>query len=157
MTQQYPIRLLRMMTGEMLMSGISDGGKESYILEQPMLLIAVQVSSKNTKPDEPEEVSVMLKDWIDFSSDNYIIVPKRAVMCIVRPNRDIVSDYLQAKMNSDIVGDIIESQIGMGDVKGKKIEEVMDDEEEDDEEFKKDKGEEEETDEFPGWGGDPRL
>ena len=156
MTQQYPIRLLRMMTGEMLMSGISDGGKESYILEQPMLLIAVQVSSKNTKPYEPEEVSVMLKDWIDFSSDNYIIIPKRAVM-FVRPNRDIVSDYLQAKMNSDIVGDIIESEIGMGDIKGKKIEEVMDGEEEDDEEFKKGKGEEEETDEFPGWGGDPRL
>jgi hypothetical protein len=69
MTQVYPIRLIRLMTGEMLMAGISDGGKLSYVLECPMVLIAV--TSSRQRENQIQEVAVMLKNWIEFTADEY--------------------------------------------------------------------------------------
>ena len=148
MTQYYPIKLVRMMSGEMIVTGISNGGKESYIFERPMVLVAVALP--NQKPNVPQEVTVMLRDWMEFSDDVYFIVPKKAVMCIMKPNRDIVADYSQAKIQSDIMSDMIEN----GMVSGKTVEDLekeIEEDDDDDAEF------EEDHDEFPGWGGDPRL
>ena len=151
MTQYYPIKLVRMMTGEMIVTGISNGGKESYIFEKPMVLVAVALP--NQKPNVPQEVSVMLRDWMEFSDDEYYIIPKKAVMCIMKPNRDIVADYSQAKIQSDIMSDMIEN----GMVNGTKTVEDLEKEIEDDEDDDDDAEYEEGHDEFPGWGGDPRL
>lgn len=151
MTQFYPIKLLRMMTGEILVAGISNGGKGSYILEKPMVLVAVAVPNQNK--NAPQQVTVMLRDWMEFSDDDYYIIPKSSVMCIMKPNRDIVADYTQAKIHSDIINDMIESGIMDGNKTVEDLEEDADEEgeEEDDAEY------EEGHDEFPGWGGDPRL
>ena len=43
MTPIYPIRMLRLMTGETLVAGIAKSGKNSYILEKPMLMSVVAV------------------------------------------------------------------------------------------------------------------
>ena len=149
MTQFYPIKLLKMMTGEMLMAGISDGGKDSYILERPMVLVAVPLP--NQKPNQPQEVTVMLRDWIEFSSDQYFIIPKKSVMCIMKPNKDIVADYAQAKIHSDIMEDMIENGMSEGKTVDDLEKEIASDD--DDEEIDQEEG----YDEFPGWGGDPRL
>jgi hypothetical protein len=94
----------------------------------------------------------MLRDWMEFSDDVYYIIPKKAVMCIMKPNRDIVADYTQAKIQSDIMSDMIENGMVGNNKTVEDLEKESDgDEDEDDAEF------EEGHDEFPGWGGDPRL
>ncbi len=149
MTQYYPIKLIRMMTGEIVVTGISNGGKDSYIFEKPMVLLAVAIP--NQKPNIPQEVTIMLKDWMEFSDDVYYIIPKKAVMCIMKPNKDIVSDYTQAKIQSDIMGDMIANGMVGGNKTVEDLERESEDDEDDGAEF------EEGHDEFPGWGGDPRL
>jgi len=156
MTQVYPIRLIRLMTGEMLMAGISDGGKLSYVLECPMILIAV--TSPKQRDNQIQEVSVMLKNWIEFTADEYYIISKKAVMCIMKPTKDILADYIQAKIHSDIMGDLIDSGLS----EGKTVNDLYDEEEGISNENHEDGGsdaswDDEEYDEFPGWGGDPRL
>jgi hypothetical protein len=113
-----------------------------------MILVAVAVP--NQKQNGPQQVTVMLRDWMEFSDDDYYIIPKSSVMCIMKPNRDIVADYTQAKIHSDIINDMIESGIMDGNKTVEDLEEDAD-EDEDDAEY------EEGHDEFPGWGGDPRL
>jgi hypothetical protein len=147
MTQYYPIKLIRMMSGEVIVAGIANGGNDSYIFEKPMVLVAVALP--NQKPNMPQEVTVMLRDWMEFSDDVYYIIPKKAVMCIMKPNKDIVADYTQAKIQSDIMSDMIENGMVGGNKTVEDLEKESDDE--DDAEF------EEGHDEFPGWGGDPRL
>lgn len=155
MTQVYPIRLIRLMTGEMLMAGISDGGKLSYVLECPMVLIAV--TSPRQKDNQIQEVAVMLKNWIEFTADEYYIISKKAVMCIMKPTKEILADYIQAKIHSDIMGDLIDSGLS----EGKSINDLSDEEDSQDENSENGDSEpswdDEEYDEFPGWGGDPRL
>ena len=152
MTQFYPIRLVRMMTGEVLITGISDGGKESYVFERPMGIFVMQSQSQNQLPDEKiQEMTIVLREWMEFTDDNYIIVPKRSVMCIMKPNKQIVSDYTQAKIQSDIMDDMVEN----GMIQGKTVQQL--EEEDDDDDLEIDPGEPEGYDEFPGWGGDPRL
>jgi len=155
MTQVYPIRLIRLMTGEMLMAGISDGGKLSYVLECPMVLIAV--TSPRQKDNQIQEVAVMLKNWIEFTADEYYIISKKAVMCIMKPTREILADYIQAKIHSDIMGDLIDSGLS----EGKSINDLSDEEDSEDENSEDGVSDpswdDEEYDEFPGWGGDPRL
>jgi len=149
MTQYYPIKLIRMMSGEVVVTGIANGGNDSYIFEKPMVLVAVALP--NQKPNMPQEVSVMLRDWMEFSDDVYYIIPKKAVMCIMKPNKDIVADYTQAKIQSDIMSDMIENGMVGNNKTVEDLEKESDDDEDDDAEF------EEGHDEFPGWGGDPRL
>jgi hypothetical protein len=67
----------------------------------------------------------------------------------MKPCKDILSDYTQAKINSDILDDMIEN----GMVHGKTVQDL----ENDDDDMEIEPGEGEEYDEFPGWGGDPRL
>jgi hypothetical protein len=138
-----------MMSGEVVVTGIANGGNDSYIFEKPMVLVAVALP--NQKPNMPQEVSVMLRDWMEFSDDVYYIIPKKAVMCIMKPNKDIVADYTQAKIQSDIMSDMIENGMVGNNKTVEDLEKESDDDEDDDAEF------EEGHDEFPGWGGDPRL
>lgn len=151
MTQFYPIKMLRLMTGETLVSGIGDHGKNTYILERPMLLTMVAVDQE--EDSMPQQVSVGMKDWIDFCADDYIPIRKELVVCIVKPVAGIVSDYMQAKMNADIMQDMVErgslptveSEFGEG--KNSSDGGMMDERD----------PEKDENDEFPGWGGNPRL
>ena len=145
MTPIYPIRMLRLMTGETLVAGIAKSGKNSYILEKPMLMSVVVVQPEIDDAVASQEVSVMMKNWMDFTAEDYIVVRKEIVMCIVKPIQGIVSDYTQARINADMVedmrqgGDAIlgfdespETEGGEGDRNT-------------------------DYDEFPGWGGEPRM
>lgn len=150
MTQFYPIKMLRLTTGETLVSGIGDHGKNTYILERPMLLSVMVVDQDDSMP---QQVSVGLKDWIDFCADDYIPIRKDLVVCIVKPVAGIVSDYMQAKINSDIMDDMVEqgnpptveSEFGEG---SDSSDGGLADEK---------RPEKDENDEFPGWGGNPRF
>jgi len=151
MTQFYPIKMLRLLTGETIVSGIGDHGKNTYILERPMLLTVIVVDQE--EDSMPQEVSVGMKDWIDFCADDYIPIRKELVVCIVKPVAAIVSDYMQAKMNADIMQDMVERrspptvESEFGERKNSLDGGMMDERD----------PEKEENDEFPGWGGNPRL
>ena len=150
MTQVYPIRLVRMLTGELIVTGIYDAGKGAYIFEKPMIIVVVPVrNEKNEDPSRGQEVSVVLKNWIEFTDDTYFIVNKQGVLTIMKPCKQLMSDYTQAKINSDILDDMVEN----GMIQGKTVEDL----ENDDDDLEIEPGEEDYYDEFPGWGGDPRL
>lgn len=156
MTQFYPIRMVRLMTGETLIAGIGKSGKNSYILEKPMVMALVSVQSQQKNFPPLQEVNVVLKNWIDFAAEDYIVVKKEVVMCVVRPIQGIVSDYTQARINSDIIEDI--GYMGPVDA-------LRDDMDDGSHEDTIDPNEDETDgregkngyDEFPGWGGDPRM
>lgn len=151
MTQVYPIRLVRMLTGELIITGIYDAGKGAYIFEKPMIIVVVPVrGERNEDPSRGQEVSVVLKNWIEFTDDTYFIVNKQGVLSIMKPCKQLLSDYTQAKINSDILDDMVEN----GMAEGKTVEDL---ENEEDDDLETQQGEEDYYDEFPGWGGDPRL
>lgn len=145
MTQFYPIRLVRLVTGETLVTGVGDSGKNNYVLERPMLLLTMAVDEDAAQ----SQVSVVLKDWIDFTADDYIFVKKDIVVCMVKPIRSIVADYMQAKMNSDIMDDMIE--------RSGEPQTTVEDLTREDEGGGVAEDDEPRPDEFPGWGGDPDL
>jgi len=156
MTQIYPIRMVRLMTGETLIAGIGKSGKNSYILEKPMVMALVTMQQQSDSMPV-QEVNVMLKNWIDFAAEDYIVVRKDIVMCVVRPIQGIVSDYTQARINSDIIDDM---GSGSGTVDALK-DSIDPDEDTDTMEPKDEMPDDGEGrngyDEFPGWGGDPKL
>lgn len=147
MTQVYPIRLVRLITGETLVTGIGESGKNNYVLERPMLLLTMEVEDESNQSSDRNQVSVAFKDWIDFTTDDYIFVKKEIVVCMVKPVRGIISDYMQAKMSSDIMDDMHER-----DNQPMSVDDLASD---------KDDGglaePDRHIDEFPGWGGDPDL
>lgn len=67
----------------------------------------------------------------------------------MKPCKQLMSDYTHAKINSDILDDMAEN----GMTKGKTVEDLEDE----DDDLEIESGEEDYYDEFPGWGGDPRL
>jgi hypothetical protein len=149
LTQFYPIRLVRLVTGETLVTGLGESGKNNYVLERPMLLLTMAVDDDGQEGSAPQQVSVVLKDWIDFTTDDYIFVRKDIVVCIVKPVRGIVSDYMQAKMTSDIMDDMKE--------RSDQPMTVDDLAQEGNEGGLAEHDDEPRPDEFPGWGGDPDL
>lgn len=150
MPQYYPIRMIRLMTGETLIAGIADAGKHNYVLEKPMSITIIPIKQSSMGgADAKEDVGLYMKDWIDFSLDNCFIVPKTAVLCITIPNKMLISDYSQAKIGNDIMKEW--STTGFPETMSVA---EMDDDEDDGEE---DEGDQEPPTEFPGWGGDPRL
>lgn len=151
MPQYYPIRMIRLMTGETLIAGIADAGKNNYVLEKPMSITVMPIKQSNMgNADMKEDVGLYMKDWIDFSLDKCFIVPKTAVLCITIPNKMLVSDYSQAKIGNDMMREWNTTEfpetMSVADM----------DEEEDGQEEVEDEDDQPPT-EFPGWGGDPRL
>ena len=145
MIQYYPIKLLKMVTGELIISGIGESGESNYVLERPMSVLAVPVKNPRAKTQNEamqDGFNLVLKDWIDFTLDDYIIIPKQSVVCITTPVKELVGDYQMAKINADMDGELDDAP------------DVLDDDYRDDD---KDGDDEEENPEFPGWGGDPRL
>jgi hypothetical protein len=149
MTQVYPIRLVRMLTGELIITGIYDAGKGSYIFEKPMVVVVAPMNKGNDNSNQPQEYTVILRNWIEFTDDTYLIVNKQGVLSIMKPCKQLMSDYTHAKINSDILDDMAEN----GMTKGKTVEDLEDE----DDDLEIESGEEDYYDEFPGWGGDPRL
>lgn len=139
MTQYYPIRIVRLVTGETLVTGISMKENSNYILERPMVLVTVpKMIQEGT--NVVQQVGTALKDWIDFTCDDYFMVKKDLVATIARPVQDLVSDYTQAKIRNDIIRSEMNGNFGED---SSLIEDFPD--------------ESDENDEFPGWGGNPRL
>jgi hypothetical protein len=147
MIQYYPIKMLKMVTGEQVITGIADGGTNNYIFERPMAIVVVPVKKwKNLRNpnagDSVEGMNVILKDWIDFTTDDYITVPKSNVVAIITPLRDLVADYQMAKINADMDREIDNAP------------DALSDPDEEGEETDEDDGVDPE---FPGWGGNPKF
>lgn len=122
----YPIRIIKMVSGETLIAGIAETGGV-YTLERPMSVSLVPASTKANK----QETMVFLKNWIDFTNDEMYIVQKTAVMCISVPDVSIMRDYNDAKIKFDMME--AEGELGPidDDEYGDEGEQIDDDEDED--------------------------
>jgi len=141
--------MIRLMTGETLIAGIADAGKQNYVLEKPMSISIIPIKQSSMGGgDAKEDVGLYMKDWIDFSLDNCFIVPRTAVLCITIPNKMLISDYSQAKIGNDLMKE-------WGGTGFPETMSVADTDELDEEDFEDDQ--DTPPTEFPGWGGDPRL
>jgi hypothetical protein len=95
----YPIRVIKLVSGETLISGIAETGGV-YTFERPMTVSMVQSVDKESK--QPESM-VFMKNWIDFSKDEMYIVPKSMVVCISNADPMILKDYNDAKIRFDMI------------------------------------------------------
>lgn len=123
----YPIRIIKLLSGEVLIAGIAETSKSSsvYTLERPMIVVVIPTVGKNKEPQS----TVFINNWIDFSNDEMFIVQKSAVVCAATPDQNILKDYTEAKIKFDLM----EAEDELRESQGKfedEGEEYHDDEEE---------------------------
>lgn len=103
----YPIRVIKLVTGEVVIAGIADTTRGNYdvrepgvyTFEEPMLIIQVPTKQRDGMV---METMVFMKPWMEFSNDIMFIVPKNKVVCISIPDQGILMDYEDAKKNMTI-------------------------------------------------------
>jgi len=100
----YPVRIVKMVTGETLIAGIADavnphGDQGVYTLEEPMNII--QIPARKKKGSLMSETLIFMKRWVEFSPDEMFIVPKSSVICVALPDSAILRDYHSAKASMD--------------------------------------------------------
>lgn len=96
----YPVRIVKMVTGETLIAGIADsvnphGDQGVYTLEEPMTI--VQIPTRKRKGMNMGETIIFMKRWLELSQDVMFIVPKNSVVCVALPDASILKDYNSAK------------------------------------------------------------
>lgn len=109
----YPVRIVKMITGETLIAGIADavnphGDQGVYTLEEPMSIM--QIPSRKKKGSTVTESFVFMKRWLEFSQDEMFIVPKSSVLCVALPDAAILRDYNSAKASFDLDEDYEEGE-----------------------------------------------
>lgn len=109
----YPVRIVKMITGETLIAGIADavnphGDQGVYTLEEPMSIM--QIPARKKKGSVMAESFIFMKRWLEFSQDEMFIVPKSSVLCVALPDAAILRDYNSARASLDIEEDIDESE-----------------------------------------------
>jgi hypothetical protein len=100
----YPVRIVKMVTGETLIAGIADsvnphGNQGVYTLEEPMTIVQIPTRKKN---NNVSETLIFMKRWLEFSQDEMFIVPKSSVVCVAIPDNGILRDYMQAKVSLEL-------------------------------------------------------
>lgn len=95
---QYKIMKLR--SGEEIISRIANSTKDKLTLERPMCFRSLMIQDYY---GNPKEVLIM-KNWIPLSVENKIDIPKDFVTSFMTPNPDAVSLYETEKEKEDTKG-----------------------------------------------------
>lgn len=124
----YPIRIVKLTTGETLITGIGETGVAStvFTLERPMLITLVATLEKGKESVN----SVYINNWIEFSNDEMFIIPKSIVVCSSMPDPDIKRDYNEAKIKFDMSEAEEELKQAQGDFEDEGEEDTEEDEDE---------------------------
>ena len=124
----YPIRIVKLTTGETLITGIGETGVAStvFTLERPMLITLVATLEKGKESVN----SVYINNWIEFSNDEMFIIPKSIVVCSSMPDPDIKRDYNEAKIKFDMSEAEEELKRAQGDFEDEGEEDTEEDEDE---------------------------
>lgn len=99
-SKERPIdtKLLRLRSGETLITCLQEFDT-GYVLEKPMLVTAVPLMGSK---GEVKKVGLYLKDWIDYTDDTYFVIDKDIVLVAANPDKKMVEDYTEAKVQADI-------------------------------------------------------
>ena len=96
------IRILRLKTGEQIITHIRNSNEEKLFLDRPMKIITMIMQD----PDEPScpmgKEFVYLNNWVEFSLANHIAIPKSLVYAILPPNNETLKAYKTHKKMEDI-------------------------------------------------------
>lgn len=163
-------KLIRLRTGETLVSCLQEF-EAGYVLEKPMLVTSVPVTDSK---GVIRKVGLYLKDWIDYTDDTYFVISKDIVLVMATPDKKMVEDYTEAKVQSDMQraeSELAETmqeylqQTGILDGQVPLDERDTGDENDynspqqgEDESNENDEGEDDEDDgNLPWWDGNPRV
>tara|TARA_Y100000310_G_scaffold253734_1_gene260675 strand:+ start:2346 stop:2912 length:567 start_codon:yes stop_codon:yes gene_type:complete len=92
------IRILRLKTGEQVISRIRNSNKEKLFLDRPMKISTMVMRN----PDEPiGREYVYMNNWVEFSLDNHIAIPKSIIYAILPPNKETLKAYAVHKEMED--------------------------------------------------------
>lgn len=110
----YPIRLVKLITGEVLIAGIADTTNPSenggvYTLENPMTIMHIPTRKKKGAKSIME-TTIFMKNWIEFSQDEMYIIPKSSVICVSMPDGTMVRDYHAARANFEFEQEEIDDE-----------------------------------------------
>ena len=91
-------KIIRIATGETLISGLSKD-KNSFILHRPMTISTEPIYDK--KSMKITKTTVMLRTWVEYSSDEFYFLPKNMIVTFADPDDDISEMYTEAKKRED--------------------------------------------------------
>ena len=131
------VRILRLKTGEQIITRIKNSNNDKLFLDRPMKISTMLMRDADDPESPLGREYVYMNNWVEFSLDNHIAIPKSIVYAILPPNEETLKAYKMHKnmedksqlpktieendeeymtfsdIVSDIVGDIISSHMGI--------------------------------------------
>jgi len=98
-------RLIRFRSGETIICTILDKNTDSTTgvtvlsVDSPMQILTIPVMNKKK---EIQQVSIYLREWLDYSSDSIFTIPMDAIITTATPDAEILEDYNEAKLQADM-------------------------------------------------------
>lgn len=104
MENKAQYRIMKLRSGEEIITRIVGSTKEKLTLDRPMCFRSMMIQDFYGTPKE----ILVLKNWIPLSLENRIEIPKDSVMSYMTPNPDAVSIYETEKQKEDTKGKVSE-------------------------------------------------
>jgi hypothetical protein len=92
-------KIIRISTGETLIAGLSRD-KNSFILQRPMVISTETIFDKAWKV---KKTTIMLKTWIEYSSDEFYFLPRSMIVTFADPDSDVLAMYTEAMAREDSI------------------------------------------------------
>ena len=92
-------RILKLKSGEELITKIAGGKKNKLIIDRPMIF---KSSTTTDIHGQPKEITI-LKDWLLYATHDITSIPKDFVASFLKPDMDVIELYeLEKKKDDDI-------------------------------------------------------
>jgi len=93
-------RILKLRSGEDIITRICGKKKEKYILDRPMQMKISTFMDPNDENGERTDV-LLLRDWLQFTTHNTIEIPIDWIATILTPDKQAIDSYDEAKERED--------------------------------------------------------
>jgi hypothetical protein len=97
----HNIRILRLKTGEQLITRISSSNQEKLYLHRPMRINTVIMGDPSDHSGESRREIVFLNNWVEFAETDSIAIPKDIIFAILPPNKETVKAYELQQIKED--------------------------------------------------------
>lgn len=81
------IKILRLITGEEILAEVLQNDETKVIVKNPIRIVVLQ---NRTKPEEP---TIGLAPWTEFSSDDQFTLDKTHIIIIMSPINEFINQY----------------------------------------------------------------
>ena len=97
----HNIRILRLKTGEQLITRISNSNQEKLYLHRPMRINTVIMGDPSDHSGESRREIVFLNNWVEFADTDSIVIPKDIIFAILPPNKETIKAYELQQIKED--------------------------------------------------------